>query len=84
MESSEYNDRGEAKLLKTQLSVERQLIKVFKECGRQMKTKELEESSGLARTEISRALNAGAHTDPLVFVEVGRVGNAKSWALANV
>ena len=84
VESSEYTNRGEAKLLKTRLSVERQLIKVFKECGRQMKTKELEESSGLARTEISKALNAGAHADPPVFVEVGRVGNAKSWALATL
>jgi hypothetical protein len=49
-----------------------------------MRVAALVKDTGLERSAISKALNEGARSDPLVFVEVGRVGNAKRWKLANV
>ena len=49
-----------------------------------MRVVDLVKDTGLERSPISKALNEGARSDPLVFVEAGHVGNTKRWKLANV
>ena len=78
VESSEYVERAEAK------SVKQPLIEAFRKSGRAMLVKELEESTGLKRPALSKALNDGARSNPPVFDKVSSVGNAKLWKLSDV
>ena len=78
VECSEYEERAEA------TPVKERLIEAFKESGREMLVTELGEGTGLERSAISKALSDGARSNPPVFVEVGRVRNAKRWKLTNV